>query len=321
MFGQILSIVLPVFVLVGIGYVAARTGILSRSVGEALGEYVYVIAVPVLLFRTLATSSAHEASPWALWLVYFVGAAVTWTAATLIVRRGFGREARAGVIAGMSAAFANTAMVGIPLISAVFGEAGLVPLFLILSVHMPVATVATAILMERAAALDGVGAARPPLEILRTVLANLATNPIVIAIGCSVLWRLTGLPVEGLFADVLGRIAATTLPVALLSLGMSMVLYGIRGNLAPGLILSLLKVGVMPALVYVLAAHVAGLPPLWVGVATLTAACPTGINAFIFANRYGTGHAMSANSITITTAGAVLTTGLWVLFLGAVVPL
>ena len=50
--------------------------------------------------------------------------------------------------------------------------------------------------------------------------------------------------------------------------------------------------------------------------ATLTAACPTGINAFLFATHYGTGHAMSANSITLTTAAAVVTTGAWMVFLG-----
>jgi predicted permease len=67
--------------------------------------------------------------------------------------------------------------------------------------------------------------------------------------------------------------------------------------------------------VFVMARYVVHLPPLWISVATLTAACPTGINAFLFANRYGTGHAMSANSITLTTGFAVLSTGLWMVFL------
>ncbi|WP_439530645.1 AEC family transporter [Pannonibacter sp.] len=317
MFAQVFTIVLPVFLLVGIGYATARTGILSAVVGEALGQFVYVIAIPVLIFKTLAVVSIGDASPWAMWLTYFGGVAVAWTTGTLVIRRLFAREARAGVIGGISAGFANTVMVGIPLVSAVFGKDGLVPLILLISVHLPVMTIVTAILMERAAALDGMAEARSPLAVVRSIVISLAQNPIVIAILCSVLWRLSGLPLSGIFEDVLTRISATSLPIALLSLGMSMVLYGIRGNLLPGVLLSLIKVALMPAVVLGLGLYVFQLPPLWVAVMTLTAACPTGVNAFIFANRYGTGHAMSANSITLTTAAAVLTCGLWVMVLDA----
>ncbi|NBN65482.1 AEC family transporter [Pannonibacter tanglangensis] len=315
MFSQVLTIVLPVFLLVGIGYATARTGILSQAVGEALGQFVYVIAIPVLIFKTLATVSSDTDAPWAMWAAYFGGVALAWTAGTLIIRKLFAREARAGVIGGISAGFANTVMVGIPLVSAVLGKDGLVPLILLISVHLPVMTIVTAILMERAAALDGTAEARSALVVLRSILASLVRNPIVIAIVSAMVWRLIGLPLTGILEDVLSRISATSLPLALLSLGMSMVLYGIRGNLLPGLLLSLIKVGVMPGMVLLLALHVFHLPPLWTAAMTLTAACPTGVNAFIFANRYGTGHAMSANSITLTTAAAVLTCGLWVILL------
>ncbi|MAB00993.1 MAG: ABC transporter permease [Stappia sp.] len=312
---QILTIVLPLFILIGLGYAAARTGVLEASIGDGLGRFVYVVAIPVMIFRTLATSDLGGVSPWGFWFSYFTGVAITWTLGTLLIGHVFRREARAGVIGGINAAFANTALVGVPLVTAVHGEAGLVPLFILISIHLPVMTVACALLMERAAVLDGTQEPQPLPKLVTGVLKNLATNPIVIGIACGVAWRFTGLPIEGVFSEVLSRIASATIPVALFSLGMSMVSYGIRGNLAPGLVLSTLKIGVMPAIVFIMARYVVHMPPLWISVATLTAACPTGINAFLFANRYGTGHAMSANSITLTTGLAVVTTGLWMLFL------
>lgn len=313
---QILAIVLPVFALIGLGYLAARSRLLDPSIGDALGQFVFVIAIPVLIFRTLATSSLDGASPWGLWISYFTGVGVIWTAGTLLVRLAFGRDARAGVIAGISAGFANTVLVGIPLITAIHGEEGLVPLFLLISVHLPVMTIACAVLMERAAVLDGTQAPKPLGGVLREIALSLATNPIVIGILAGGAWRILGWPVEGILADVLGRIAGAAVPVALFSLGMSMVAYGVRGNIGPAVLLSALKLVAMPAVVYGMAAHVVGMPPLWVSVATLIAACPTGVNAFLFAARYGTGHAMSANSITFTTAAAVVVTGGWMAFLG-----
>ncbi len=311
MYVQILTIVLPVFILIALGYGSARTGFLGEEVGTSLGQFVFTVAIPVLIFRTLATSSFDGVSPWGLWFAYFTGVAITWTCATLIIRRVFKREARAGVIAGITAGFANTVLVAVPLVTSLYGEAGLVPVFILISVHMPVMTVACAVLMERAVVLDGAGAGRAHSEIFKSVILSLITNPIVIGIAAGALWRVLNLPISGIFSDVLERLAATAIPIALFSLGMSMVRYGVRGNVAPALILSALKGVAMPAIVYVMAKHVVGLPELWVAAATLTAACPTGVNAFIFANRYGTGHAMSANSITFTTASAVVTTFLW----------
>ncbi|SUB03002.1 auxin efflux carrier [Pannonibacter phragmitetus] len=315
MFEQILTIVVPVFVLVGLGYLAARTGLLSQSVGEGLGQFVFVVAIPSLIFKTLATVSMDHGFPWALWAAYFSGVALTWAIATLIVRKIFARDSRAGVIAGVSAAFANTVMVGIPLVSSVLGPDGLLPLVLLISVHLPVMTIVIAVLMERAAAADGAGGSQSLPALLKKILASLMTNPIVIAILASLVWRVFSLPLTGIPADVINRLSSTALPVALFSLGMSMVLYGIRGNLGAGIILSVLKVLVMPAIVLVLCAYVFALPPVWTAAMTLTAASPTGVNVYIFATRYGTGHAMSANSITLTTAAAVVTCGLWVLAL------
>ncbi|NVK34687.1 MAG: AEC family transporter [Rhodobacteraceae bacterium] len=309
---QVLSIVLPVFILIGLGYLAAKLGILSESVGEALGQYVFVVGIPVLLFKTLAVLQLQDENPWALWGAYFSGVAVISVLAHTIIRVVFKRDARAGVIGAISAAFANTVMVGLPLISSVYGEEGLTPLLILLSVHLPTLTVFIAISMERAATHDGVGENPDLLGLLANIVKRLMQNPIIIGILCALAWRMTGLPVQGIFKTVLDQIAATALPVALFSLGMSMVLYGIRGNILPGLVLSTLKTMVMPAVVFVFCAYVFHLSPLWTAVATITAASPTGVNAYIFANRYGTGHAMSANAITITTGFAVVTSGIWV---------
>lgn len=313
---EIVAVVLPIFALIALGFGAATTRLLSEQVGDALGQFVYTIAIPLLVFRTLATASFHGASPWALWAAYFSGVAIIWTTSHVLSRRIFGREARYGVIAGISAGFANMVMVGIPLIFATFGEPGLVPLFVLLSVHLPVMTIASTVQMERAAVVDGTQAPKPLGQTLIGIGRNLIVNPLVIGILSGALWRTAGLPLSGLPADVIDKVANAAIPVALFSLGMNLRRYGIRGNLAPALVTTVLKSVGLPAVVYVLTLHVFNLPPLWVQVATLTAACPAGINAYLFATRFGTGHALSSNTITLSTGFAVISIGLWMKFLG-----
>lgn len=301
-------VVLPVFGLIGIGYVAAWTGLLKAEIGEALGKFVYTVSLPALLFKSLGTAHYGDGHPWLYWAVYFFAAALSWMSASLVVTRLFGREKEAGIIAGVSAGFSNLVMLGIPFVISAFGEAGAAPLFLIVSVHLPIMMTVTTILFAR----HGAGEGNPFV----TVLRNLVTSPLVLGIVAGGLWRLTGLPIEGVAAAILDKLIAAAVPCALFSIGMGLTAYGIRGNVRPAIVISVLKLLIMPATVYLLGTHVAHLPPLWVAVATIGAACPTGVNAWLFANHFGTGLAISANSITLTTAMAVVTMSGWLIFLG-----
>ena len=61
------------------------------------------------------------------------------------------------------------------------------------------------------------------------------------------------------------------------------------------------------AKVLVLAHFVFGLTPLWTAVLTVTAGCPSGVNAYLFAVRFDTAHGTASNSIGLSTALAGFT--------------
>lgn len=315
MLAQTFLIVAPVFLLIGIGYCLARFRVLNQTIGEALGDFVFIVAIPVLIFRSLINADLSGGFPLTLWGSYFMGVAVAWTLGTLVIRKIFGREARAGAIGAISASYSNVVLVGMPLIAAVYGNGGLVPLLLIISIHLATMTVLTAIAMERTAAIDSGGEMPPVGKLALEAGRKVCANPLIITVIFALIWRQTGLEIPEIGDDVLRRIAATALPLALLSLGMSLVQYGFRGNILPGFLLGAIKILIMPAVVFMAAAFLFQLPPLWTAAATLAAGCPTGVNAYIFANRYGTGHAMSANAISLTTLVAIGTISLWTSFL------
>ena len=136
---QIVGIVLPVFGLIGVGYVIAWTNVTGEGSGEALAGFVFTVAIPVLLFRTFVTADFSAAAPWRLWLAYFSGFAVAWVVGDLIVRRLFGRDARAGVVGGVSSAYGNAVLIGIPLTITAYGDPGAVAIALIVAIHLPIA--------------------------------------------------------------------------------------------------------------------------------------------------------------------------------------
>jgi predicted permease len=315
---DVVQIVLSIFGLIGIGYVLARSSYLSESVGDGLAEFVFNVAIPVLLFKTLAQADFHGASPWGLWLGYFGGVAVVWGLSHRMIRSVFGRGARAGVVAGISASFANTVLVGIPLVQSAFGEAGLVSILIIISINMPVMMFASIVANEWAMRADGLETSRlDRWQLVARFGTGLISNPIIVGIAIGALWRLMGWSVSGVAATLVDSLSTVAGPTALLAAGMGLARYGISGNIRPALVITFLKLIVMPAIVLAIGLAVS-LPPLAVAAATMTAACPTGVNAFLIANRFGTGQALASNSMTISTAIAVVVTAGWLVFLAQI---
>ena len=117
----------------------------------------FVVAIPFLIFRIVATADFSGISAWRLWLAFFAAFAVSWAAGTFLIRRLFGRDARAGLVAGLAAGYGNTTLIGIPLALAAFGADGSVPMALIIAVQLPIMMAAVALLMVRAERQDGLG--------------------------------------------------------------------------------------------------------------------------------------------------------------------
>jgi malonate transporter and related proteins len=309
---QIIDIVLPVFGLIAMGYLVAWSGLLGRAAGEGLTDFVFVIAIPLLIFRTIATADFGGVSPWRIWLPFFAAFALNWVIGNLLIRRAFGRDARAGLVAGVSAAYGNTVLVGIPLVIAAYGDQGAAAIALIIAVHLPVMMTVGAVLIGRAERRDGVSEeAVTVVTAARSVAANLLKNPIIIGLLLGVVWRVLGLPLGGVPKALVDRLADVAATLALFAMGMGLRKYGIRRNVPAGLALSALKLVLMPAVVLVLVRYVVPMPPVWAKVVVVAAACPTGINAYLLSARFRTGEALASNAITISTGLAVVTATLW----------
>ncbi|MBM3223863.1 MAG: hypothetical protein FJZ47_08695 [Candidatus Tectomicrobia bacterium] len=68
-----------------------------------------------------------------------------------------------------------------------------------------------------------------------------------------------------------------------------------------------LKLCLQPLLVWLLAALVFHLPPLWSQVVTVLAALPTAANAYLFAQRYRVGIGTAAAVAVVSTAASCVT--------------
>ena len=307
--------VAPVFLLILIGWILARTRILSEATGDALGEFVFKIAVPMLIFRTLAEAHFEGVSPFRLWVAYFGGVAVTWTVGHLVAKYIFKRDDKIGVVAGMSAAFANNVFIGLPLVGRSVGNDGLVALSILLAIHLPLMMIAGTILMERAASVVDGGQSRGLRAVFLQVGSNLIRNPLVIALAAGLAFNLSGMTLTPVVGTVVSQLSNAAGPAALISIGMALTKYPVRGNIGLTGAIASLKLFLLPASVYV-AGKILGLSPAWAAAMVLTSSVPTGINAWLIAHRFRSGQNIAASTISVTTGFGIISVSFWAWLLG-----
>lgn len=306
---DLLLLVVPVFALVALGYGAGLLGLLNERANEGLTAYLFVIGAPALVFKLVAGASFPAVFPWGYWVAFYAGMAVIWIAATMLTSRVFGRSHGDAVIAGLSAGQANTVLIGIPVILKAYGEQAAFPIAMLLAVNLPI-TMTTATLM-----LEGrrAGSGR---AVVTKLARGLATHPLIIAIVLGLVAQIAGVKPSGIPGIVLDQVASTTVPLSLIALGLSLKTYGVRADVPVALMITGLRLFVHPAISYLLAIYVFALPPAWTGTVVLFAAMPAGINAYLFAARYGQGVGIASTAVALSTLLAVVSSVVWLRVLG-----
>lgn len=307
-----------VFLLIALGYGAVALRILKPETGDALSGFVFTLAVPFLLFRTMQGADFGGSLPWRLWLAYFSSVSVTWVVAHLFIRKVAGRDTRAAVVAGVTASYSNLVLLGMPLISGVFGQDGLVQLSLIIAIHLVVMLGMSMVLFEWALLRDGVAKMRTGYgAIARNFITQLVVNPLVAGILAGLAVRLSGVGLPGLATRLIDSLASVAGPLALIAMGMSLRRFGIKGHVAAAGGLVVLKLLLMPALALA-GAWTLGLEGLAARVVVVAASLPAGVNAWLIAARFDTGQRLASTAMTMATAASVVTTLLWLFIADAV---
>ena len=278
---SVLSIVVPIFMLIAVGYGAARAHLLSDAAQKGISEFAFNYAMPALLFRSVAGAGVTESGSWRIAVAYFSAAAVVWLTATVLTRIALRRPAIDAATVAMTSCFGNIVMIGIPLVLAVVGEAAAAPMAIILAVHTPFMWIAGTLHQQGVAQQSGGTAVQTVLNIVR----DLARNPLLIAIAVGILWRMTGLALPQSIDNSVALLAQAGVPCAQVALGASLTRFAIKGQVPTLSLVLALKLLAFPLATYIMAVQVFALSKPAAQVALIFSAMPAGANAFLFAER------------------------------------
>lgn len=309
------DIVLPIFGLLAFGYAATFTRVFDAAASRALASFVFWFAIPVLLFRSVASQPLPDVIPWGYLIAFYGAALLVLAVAATAARRLLAMPALPATIVGFGSAYGNVVLLGTPLVLAAFGPPGNLPFFLLLAFHSILLMTVGTVLLEIARGRR-VGAAATAREAALGVLRN----PIPMSLLAGLAFQTLGLALPTAIDRWAALLGAAAGPCALFSVGASLRGYRLGGALRPALLMVALKMLLHPLLVWLTARWLLDVPPLWTAVAVVTAALPCGVNGYLLAQRYAAAEAETAAAVLISTVLAMATLSLLLAWLGVAMP-
>lgn len=220
----ILGITGPIFLIIAVGFVAVRVGLLSRAEMRPLGVFVINVALPALLFKAMSAKAPGDLVSGHLLAVYTAGsllAAGVALAAACLLR---GRNVQTGAIQAMGVSLSNSAFIGYPIAHQVFGPlAGSA-----LAVYALVEGLVMMPLLLTLAEVAGSGTRRWT-AVLKEILRRLTRNPFILAMAAGVAWALVGVPLPVPVAKAVDMLSQASAPVALFCIGGTLAGLSLRG--------------------------------------------------------------------------------------------
>ena len=301
----------PVTLLIAIGYVAVYARLMRAEAAKDLSTLTFTVLTPALLFRTM--SMVHlERLDFKPVLAYFAGALLMFAA--MLVWSGISR--RSAVVA-LSTSYGNTVAIGIPLIGLAYGEAALVPLFTLISMNALVMLTLATIALEFAVAHESSAAAslasgaeaRHPVRIVLDAMRNGIVHPVPLPIIAGLLFAQSGLVLPEVLDRPLLLLANAMGPMALVLVGVTLAGTRVGAQMRGALALAGLKNAVLPLLVAGLG-WLMGLRGLPLTVMVVAASMPIGANVFMFSQRYEVAQDLVTASVAVSTAMALVSVSL-----------
>lgn len=277
----ILLALAPVFFVMALGLVAGRTGAIDNRQVGSLNAVVMKFAVPAAMFTAIGSAPRGEmlrqGSLFAIEGCVMLAVYLAWYG---LQRRLTSASKAEAAVQALTVCFPNMAGVGLPLVAAIVGPAGAVPVAITLATGSILVTPLALLQLELS--VDGAPAGARSLagRVLRSLRRALLT-PIVLAPALGVLLSLSGLRLGGAASASLDLIGKAAGGVALFLTGL--VLSAQAPRLNRRIMGATVAGDVIRPLAVAAIVHLFAVPPTVGNMAILLAAVPSGFFGILLA--------------------------------------
>jgi malonate transporter len=307
----VVDVAVPVFAIMLAGFLAGRFRILGGASPEALNAFVYWFALPPVLFLSMASVPLSDVFNWPFIWTFVLGMAAVALPSVLVAKLFFPNSFSGLTLHGLTAIFANTGYMGIPLFIAAFGPDGALPAVIATAVNSALIIGLSILFVE-----IGSGAGNAPARVVGDAVLAVIRGPLFLAPLAGILWSASGLGLPVWLSNFAGLMGSASGPCALFAMGLFLVGKPVTAGLGEVSWLVVAKLVLHPLVTWWLAVSVFALDFEFTRGAVLMAALPTGALSFVIAQKYGIFVQRSSAAILLSTVFSVITVSALLAYFG-----
>lgn len=301
-----LNATMPVFLVIVLGYILKQLGLFTEEFCRVGNKYVFLVALPVLLFRDIAQTNLY--TDFKLSFVLYCAGVTTvvflgvWFLAAHILKD----KSLVGAFAQASVR-SSAAILGIAFVENMYGNAGLAPLMIVSAV--PLFNIYSVIILTFSANGGQYGA-----EAIRKACINVLKNPIIIGIVLGLPFSLLRIDIPTIPLKMIESVGATATPLALLVVGAGFEGTKALAKIKPTLWATAIKLVILPA-VFLPLAIALGFQGAELVAVLIMLGSPTTVSCYVMATNMGNDGELSTSIIVLTTLLSSVTLTGWIFLL------
>lgn len=293
----------PIFLLMLLGYVLKRLKVADKKGFDAVNRLVFKVFLPVLLFYNIYKTDTAGVFDVKLIVFTVVGILGVFVAGYIAVFFLTDENPKRGVM--LQGFFrANFAILGIPLVNYICGDAAGGLTSLMVAVVVPVFNVLAVIALERFK--DG----NRHIDISK-LIKGVISNPLICGCVAGVVFLAADIKLPAVAETAVSDIGSIATPLAIIVLGSEFEFTEMRGYIKEIAIVVSARLVIVP-LVIISAAVALGFSGEALACLLVTFGSPVAVSSFAMAQQMGGDEKLSAQVIVISSAFCLLTLFVWI---------
>lgn len=292
---NVIEIVLPVFLVIGLGYTIRKTGLVNDNFFLQVNQLVYYVCLPLLLIYKIAQADFSTSFNFRLVIATSAAVACCFIIAYLYGKlRDFPPPVHGSFCQGSFRG--NLAYIGLAIIFNAYGDAGLTRAGMLLGFLVPVLNffAILALILPQQQSTN-----------YRKIAKQIISNPLILASLLGILWSFLQLPMPTILDRSLNIATGMTLPLALLAIGGTFSLEKLKGDIWKAALATSIKLLLLPLVtaVFMLLLNISGLDFV---IGLLMAGAPTAVATYIMACKMGGDGELAGTIVMMATAFSLI---------------
>lgn len=297
------DILLPVIMLIATGWAFTHFNLIDGKTVEAgLNQFLFMIALPAIIFLSIATMSLQLGEAIKYMLSYTVVVAVTFFISYFFCIKTFSLNKLEANFASLSASVSNAALIGLPVLIGLYGVKASIPVALTLVIFilivMPVFTFTIEYLLNKhhASMLDS-----SKIAVMKTI-----KNPLVIAAVLGLVVHMMNINLPKAITNYFQYLSDTTAACALVVVGIGLKYVSAKEDLAETLTMTGFNLILKPILA-IAAAWIFNLDSFYAISLLVACSVPTSKTLYIISKQYQLYESEMASIIFSTSVISIIT--------------